>query len=563
MRARGAAVLLAVALLRPGPAAAGPGDWIRWRVDPPDPACTAIRTVELSETRAAEEEAGVAQRWIRIDVGDGERRRFRIALLVADDAADPLARASVKRYRLTPDAGPALEYVDARTGRAALPGFEPWDLLVPRGPDPSDLYPREARFAGRRLVEVARGRGRSAADGDAARGLRILRLDAEVVVGTSRWFRDDGSGRRPGGDWTWRDLDAADYAAMVDAGFNLFIVPPAHLDRVLDRPVFFACAAGPAAPPDLPWRSNYLGAYPFMDEPAVRAMRDGALDGVSGPGEVAERLARYAADMLEGDGPYARGFLAAELAKTGCAMDGLRPTWLPAWEAAASAAQYELEAGASGVCWESRLRPAEFARHLRRYTGVPFPVDARAGLDLHFALLRGAARRAGAPWGVSVYGQMDDEAADLLFPAAYEAGASWFWAWTSDGAHHVPFARQLALARALRAHAQANPRPEGAAVRSRLANEVVVVPRGHPMDEVALGLHGNGRPWESRSLDPGTRGAEGVPIRDVVASALRATLGALERREPFDIVFVDADEPVDDYERVVRITAGAGTGTGK
>ncbi len=521
-------------------------EWIRWSVDAPDPRCPEIESIVLS-TSPWRDPDGSRLRWIRFDVHATGKVLFALAVLVPDGAADPFARGDIRRYVLYPGGSGGIEYIDARTGVPVLPGFEPWDELFPRGEDSSDLRAPAVRFAGRRLHEVARGLG----DPILPEGIETRLLDRDVIVATGRAFRDDGTGRPPGGDWTWVPLEADDYRRMIETGFNLFDVTPHNLPFVLDEPVFFTMAGGYRDHPELPWRPNFLGAFFYADEPAIRAMRDGSLRSADTLPEAARALTEAMRSTLDAKGPYGRGFLQESAAKQGCFFGSIRPTWAVSWEAVASAAAYQLEAGASGICWESRLRPARFASLVREVLGVDFPADARSCIDYHLALLRGPARALDARWGVSIYGQMDSTAADLLFPRAYDAGASLFWLWTSDRDHHVPFDRQLRLVAALRARQREHPRDGGAAAATRSAETVLLVPRGCPLDELAL-ADSPGVPWGRSALRLSTRSGTGS-VRAVAADALRAAADLLRRGEDFDILPTDGTH-VDGYARRLHVT---------
>ena len=550
MNRRLAGIITWLLLAVPAMVAADDGDWILWRVAASDTLCPAIETVRLA-TVAAEDVDGVRYRWIRIDVRSAARDLFAFALLAPADTDDPFARAGIRRYVLLPPAGAPLEYVEGRTGAARLPGFEPWNDLVPRGSDPSELFPSTARFAGRELREAARGNDATLRPpGDPKRVV----LDPEVIVATGRSFRDDGRGRAAGGDWTWVPLDGADYRTMIAAGFNLFNVTPRDLPFVLEEPVFFTMAEAYREHPELPWRSNYVGAYFYADEPAIRTMRDGSLRGATSLPEIDDRIATATRRTLEGAGPYGRGFLGESAAKTGCSFGSLRPTWCATWEAVASAATAEFEGGASAFCWESRLRPDAFAAQIRRILDVRFPADARSCIAYHLALLRGPSRECDAPWGVSVYGQMDAAAADLLFPMAYDAGASLFWLWTSDGDHHVPFARQIELVTRLRDYRRSRPRAGGAQARTRSAGVAICVPRGCPLDELALADSGTGIVWGQSGIDLRGRDPAMADTRAMIAAAIRTAVTLLERGSSFDIVPMDPGHSPTGYASIVRVS---------
>jgi hypothetical protein len=272
------------------------------------------------------------------------------------------------------------------------------------------------------------------------------------------------------------------------------------------------------------------------------------------PAQVAKAIADTTRVTHQGDGKYGRGFLAKQLEQAGLRYGDVRPIPYPAWDAIASAAWYELEAGAGGWCFESRLNPTEFAANVRSALGVDFPADAEACIRLHVAVARGAARRFHRPWGFAVFGQMDSTAADALFPITYDAGATYFWFWTSDDGHHVVWERQLQLARALRAWASAHPRGDPAEV-SRQATAAVVLPWGYALDDWTLSSHGC--LWDLPSLALQEKNETGASYRDVLAAATREAVELLQRGTPFDVLFLRDGEKADGYTEVHRVSADA------
>jgi hypothetical protein len=150
------------------------------------------------------------------------------------------------------------------------------------------------------------------------------------------------------------------------------------------------------------------------------------------------------------------------------------------------------------------------------------------------AVARLATRHFGKPWGFAVFGQMDSTAADALFPLTYDAGATYFWFWTSDDGHHVPWSRQLELARKLQAYAAAHPRGDPAKV-SQQATAAVALPWGYALDDWTLSR--SAHVWDIPSLPLDAENAKGTAYRDVLAAAMRAVVGLLQRGVSFDVLF--------------------------
>lgn len=553
------------------------GPWARYEFSEgsPIPGVThLVLAVPGGETAAA----GPAF-WWRLEAFTGDRRRFSIDLL-ADGLGflHPGAPAvRVHRYLLTDEDGAVFDYVDAATGGALLPKLGLFTHLTPRASSVDDpglpLFERGS-WLGKPVHRAAAGTGASPADVSRA---RRLVLDPEVLVGTSRSFRDDRSGRlyepsaewsRDGPDYDYVELDGDDYAAMIEAGFNIFRVPEDHLRWVRDEPVWFLVRGGFGARPDLLFRPNFFGAVMYMDEPAIRAMAfDGMFRRFRDPAKAAEVVAELTRGRYHGDGSYGRGHLQRLLARDGWdlgAMEIPQPDY-PVWETVASACWYEMEAGAAGWCMEARYQPAWFARLMGDELGVDFPDDAESTIRFHQAFFTGAARRFGARWGVAIYGQMDPTAADLLFPIAYDQGATYFWLWTSDHAHHVPFEEQLRHARALRRHAAAHPRRDQDD-RTAAARVAIALPWGYLLDHYQLKrytYHGEtfrrGRMWWSREMEMTDENREGATYGQVLAAAASQAAELLRAGTAFDFVCLRRGEAAPaEYSEVRRVLESGG-----
>ena len=554
-----AGLTLAMVACQPGPDAFD-GRWARYEFSEgsPVPGITHLVLALPGRETAADETAF----WWRLEAFSGDRRRFSIDLLAGglDFLHVGAPSVPVHRYLLTDGEGALFEYVDAASGRALLPKLGFFTHLTPRASsvdDPGLPLFEGGSWLGKPVHRVAGGTGASPAD---VGGARRLALDPEVLVGTSRSFRDDRSGRlyepspdwsRGGPDYEYVELDGDDYAAMIEAGFNIFRVPAEHLRWVRDEPVWFLVRGGFGARPDLLFRPNFFGAVMYMDEPSIRAMAfDGMFRHFRDPAKAAEVVVELTRGRYHGDGGYGRGHLQRLLARDGWdlgAMEIYQPDY-PVWETVASACWYEMEAGAAGWCMEGRYQPAWFARLMRDELGVDFPDDAEATVRFHQAFFTGAARRFGARWGVAIYGQMDPKAAGLLFPIAYEQGATYFWFWTSDHAHHVPFEEQLRHARALRRHVAAHPRRDPGD-RVSVARVAIALPWGYLLDHYQLKrytYHGEtfprGRMWWSREMEMTDENGEGATYGRVLAAAATLAAELLRSGTAFDFVYLRRGE---------------------
>jgi hypothetical protein len=326
---------------------------------------------------------------------------------------------------------------------------------------------------------------------------------------------------------------------------------------VIEEPVFFLVLDGFQDHPEILYRSNFLGAVMYMDEPAARLLNQRELADATTPGEAAATITRVTRDRYEGSDRYGRRHLDRLLRDAGYdfGCEVLQGDY-PVWEAVASSAWYEFEAGIPGWCYEGRFQPTKFAELIREHLGVEFPADPEACLAFHFAFFTGAARHFDRRWGISVYGQMDAQAADLAFPRAYDAGATYFWLWTSDRSHHVPFERQLELVRELRDYRERHPRHAGARDLTNGAEVAIALPWGYLGPEAWLPVPGgsqDGRLWGSDDLALDAKTAGGATYRKVLQQAVREAVRRWEENVRFDFVFLRPGEKATGYERVYRV----------
>ena len=487
-------------------------------------------------------------------VGDASTMRWRWQLVASDGAipleweldlpaSGPFSAERITRFVVGGDSLTAGRYEDP-DGRALLPSL-PADCWMPWTFETSRHgWPDSVRLLGR----TGRRRGDESPPPPRPLKPEVRVLDPHVLIATSREFRDVG--RDADGEWIWKDLDADDYREMIAAGFNLFRVSRSALSNVAEEAVWFHFLD--LRWPPLPLHPGFRGSVMYADEPAIRARTEPSFRHLGDSRTVARRIAERTAEMLESEDAYGRHRLASKLRETGAQWGAVGAERVVVWEAVASAAWYQMEAGADAWVHETRLDAAEFAADVRRELDLDFPADADAIIDLHVALFRGAARRFERPWGVAIYGQTGPDVAERLFPLAYDAGATYFWFWTSDRNHHVPRERQLRLARELRSHQAAHPRPEGPAARTATSRIALVLPWGYAFDDWTL-MEDPARLWSAPGLPLSKAEDADVPRRDVLRAAMRIALNLIDGPEPWDILFLRADESASGYEEVYRV----------
>lgn len=509
--------------------------------------------------------------WFQMEVFASNKRLFAISLLA--DSLDFLypggPEVPVQRYILHTTGGKSLEYRSVNTTKALLPQINFFEALLPHGAGYSEQMPFfiNGFYMGKPVKKIGEGKGASLLPIDS---VQSIFLDDEVHIGTGRNFRDNltdrmympGSTSPPGRpDYEYVRFSMEDYRSMVDTGVNLFEVDSEQVAYVIDEPVFvylaWDSAPGFKANPDLLYRSNFLGTAMFMDEPAIITIASkGFYQSCHSPGGAANDLIDFTRGHYLGNGGYSIHNLHNQLVSAGYDLgDVVVEQGFPVWETVSSAAWYEMNAGMPGFVHEGRIQPRAFAMLMRDTLGVDFPDDVDSCHRFHHAFFRGAARRFGAKWGVAIYGQMDFDAAVRQFPLAYDQGATYFWFWTSDHEHHVPFKEQMDLTRAFREWMRSHPRqrPE---VLNASAKTAIALPWGYLLDIFVIeapfwGIGKEKRLWGSNFMKIEDRNGAGITYREALAPIATQAAELLRAGIDFDFVF-NRGESFDDYETVYR-----------
>ena len=501
--------------------------------------------------------------WWQLSAKGGTGAGYTIKLLTEDLGflePEP-TQPTIHRYFFQEDGGEPLEYVDAGTGRALVPGFDFYTNLLPHAnaEDPDRPFFGVGSYLGHPIHAVKGGEDPV----DRIPVVEKLLLDPHLTIGTGRNFCNAKEVRlyQPGEpippgrpEYEYRTFNADDYETLIgDVGMNIFTVAPEQLGYVKDRPVFYILRnLEGASLPGMLYRSNYRGVTMFMDEPAViiRSISDAGT-----PADAANRLVEAIRRYARSGKKYGSGSLARSLENAGIDTGGLEILErFPVWETVTSAAWYEFKAGLNGFVHESRFKPGMFSRQVGETLSVDFPEEPAACIDFHYAWFRGAARHFDRPWGMAIYGQMELETAKMVFSRAYDSGAEYLWFWTSDHEHHVPFSEQVEHTRALRDYQAGHPRSSPGDL-VKMAGTAIALPYGYLMDDWVMG---EGAMWRNKeNLGLEVKNPSGIPYRDVLAAAMGKVVDLLGSGEPFDLVYWGGGEDILGYRRVYRVNEDA------
>jgi len=453
----------------------------------------------------------------------------------------------VARYMFKDGARPFIEYRDKTSGDVLLPAFDFRAQLVPNpvaGCSFEGAFAATGTYLGNAIQLIESDAGKPLAD---TGEVKVLDLDPTLIVGTGRVFRDIDDGRVTDRNYNYRPFLPEEYDELEAAGFNFFIVDTAERESMIrERPAFYTKYPVFEDYPNILYRGNYRGCIMFTDEPAIltdfSACRHAADASNLLRMVVAESIARRAA--------YSPRVLAVHWEQTGVGLgtwDLIQPD-VPAWEAVYQAAWHEMEGGVSGVVHEGRYELAMFNQILKDRFGPELELTPEQMLAFHYAFLRGAARCFGGTWGTSIYGQADPAISPLAMTKAYDMGARYVWFWTSDHGHHMPYREQLALARVLRDHAKAKPRPSMADLL-RGARIAVAFPEGY----IGWSEFWPNGIWNNERLGFDKTNEKGVKYVAVVGAALRQGVMLARKGVQFDFVVDGEPARKAGYERIIRI----------
>ncbi len=513
---------------------------------PVNPHPKLIERVEIAVDRAPDRPN---LNWCRISCTKVGGESFTIWLL-ADTR--PFSAASAKkaefvRYIIQEPGQSPVEYINQRTGKALLPLFNFREELLPRAAAQSDeILFEQGSFLGHPLVRREILSPQPVAPPD---NVTQLILDPDLLIGTSRNFRDDGKGRKSEKDnYNYIPFTKENYEEMIAAGINYFTAKGEQIDWIKQRAVFYEGYSPRIDFPEELFRSNFRGLEMFIDEPACILAGKYARD--ASPADAVKMIQAHILERRDSKG-YRN--LLVETGINPGSME-LIEREVPIWETYVCTTYYQLEAYPCGIVQECRwqIRPGndDRGRMLQRINaefGTNIPIEPNNLFLWCYSQMIGPARALNARWGMSIYGQAEPELRLPSMKLAYDLGASFIWFWTSDHDHHVPYVEQLALAREISDYAKSHPRPPLAELLRR-AKTVIVLPYGYTLPSCwELDMFG------SYIFSLKRKNELGISYKDVLSPAVKEIEYCLKNGIPYDVVPAGKQLDASGYEQIIRI----------
>lgn len=500
------------------------------------------------QVEIAIEPQGAEGFWVRLTGTKVDGQMYRVWFL-ADRlpfAAEPKA-VTISRYILQEPGREPIEYVDSRTGKTVIPLFDFVGQLIPRTQEAI----RESLFEkGTYLgLPIVRKSSQSTSGIQPSESVQRLELRSDLLIGTSRNFRDDGTPRKSKQDnYAFVPFTQANYDEMIAAGINYLVVQKEQADWICHRPVFYEGTGKTTAFPEELYRPNFLGLQMFIDEPAC------ILAGKYPPGSPLSTAVQMIQEHIRKE-MVELGYR-NRLAEQGIVLGGLElvEPQIPIWETYVETSWYQLQANRVGIIQECRWKitptgePDEFLylQRINQQFGTEIPITPENLFLWSYSSMRGAARAFGAKWGMAIYGQAEPTLRYPSMQLAYDLGAEYLWFWTSDHDHHVPYTEQLALSRRISDYAKAHPR-DLSALRNK-AKTAIVLPYGYTLP-TSWQLF----TWGTHIYPLDKKNDKGLTTQQVLKPAVKEIARCLREKIPYDIVVEGEGFRREGYEKVYEV----------
>ena len=527
---------------------------------------TTVRTFKLALGEIEKSPTGDHQ-WICLSATKANGELFRIFLLSAGYPPLTLkeARSATRRYLWQEGSSPAREYRNTLTGEAELPAMGGWEYLLPRpdseGRGGTEVFPAQVRYLGQRYERESLTQGAPVLPPADAK-IIVLRPDALLGPVSNRRQKDEAR-RYDESEYEYVRLTREDYAQMAQAGINCVYVDPEQAPWAEELGLYYWGGGAVLKFPESLYRSQYLGPTLFLDEPAVgtrdyvlrpRLLKDPAFRQSITPQYAFEAFQGHYADALKG-APFE---LMRELAARPDVNLGdmhFAQENLFSWESMPATAAYELSQDPQvpeAYVFEppGRVGSRRTLPEMDMTYGVQIrPDDPAAFTNIIFGFLRGAARVTHKSWGVSIYGQLQQEDSPWWFTHAYDMGATRFFFWDNAGLAAVPFHEVLAIARHLRTYADMHPRRDLRELTPS-AEVAILLPPGYNLGHVYMG---RGPLWGLHELNLERANQQGVTYRTVMSNFFVEIERCLKLGVDFDLLGDLPGLSLQGYRETVRI----------
>ncbi|MBN1123413.1 MAG: hypothetical protein JXA82_00300 [Sedimentisphaerales bacterium] len=469
---------------------------------------------------------------------------------IGDPFSGHADQIKIHRYILQEGDHKPIEYVDGFRETALLPLFGLVENLLPRRQGKrTGLLPEKATYLGHPLIRNDRIDYDSSFNGPPAEVLKLM-LRSDLLVGTSRNFRDDGKGRKSREDnYNFVPFTKENYREMIDAGINYFVVKGQQVGWICREPVFYEGYSPQIAFPEELYRPNFRGIQMFIDEPAC--LLAGKYPNTASLETAVQMIHNHINERMNNVAYY--NLLVQNGINPGN-LQLIEPA-IPIWETYIGTSYYQLEANGYGIIQECRwrLRPEAnsemilMLQQLNREFDVEIPITAENLFLWFYSQMRGPARAMEAKWGMSIYGQAEP---DLRLPSmklAYDLGAEFIWMWTSDHDHHVEYTEQLRLARTLRDYTAYQPRRDLDVLRHK-AGVAVVLPYGYTLPTVWQIFT-----WGTHIYPLDRKNEYGLTYKQVLTPAVQEIATCLTDGIAYDVIPDGSRFEPAGYQRVIWI----------
>ena len=535
-----------------------------------EPAATLRNSVVASFTLALgdiEKSPTGDHQWICLSATKANGEHFRIFLLSAGYPPLSLnaARQSTMRYLFQEGSSPAREYRNSVTGEAVLPAMGGWEYLLPRPAgeerDGVKAFPAQMRYLGQHYVRESLSQGAAPLPPADA---KVILLRPDVLISPfSNNRQKDETRRYDESEYEYVRLTHDDYRQMAQAGINCVSVNAEQAPWAEDLSLYYWGGGAVLKYPESLYRSQYLGPTMFVDEPGVgtrdyvlrpRLDKDPAFRQSISPQAAFEAFRGHYAEALKG-APFE---LMSELkARPDVDLGDMyfAQQNLFTWETMEANAAYELSQDPQvpeAFVFEppGRIGTRRTLPEMDMTYGVQIrPDDPLAFTSIIFGFLRGAARLTHKTWGVSIYGQVQQEDTFWWLTHAYDLGATRFFFWDNAKLATVPFGEVLALARHLRTYANMHPRRDLREL-TQSAEVAILLPPGYNLGHVYTG---RGPLWGIHELNLERTNQHGVTYRTVMSNFFGEVERCIKLGEGFDLLWDLPGLSPQGYRETVRI----------